>query len=252
MEYRAFTTELVTRVQGIPGVTSAAIVHNLPISGRLMIGPVLIENRERDLTKPPAHVGFVSPGFFRTLNIRLIRGRDVEPRDADRSWVAIVNETFARTYFPGEDPIGKKARTLFGPPNMKEIVGVVADVRQTGLTQPPEPVFYTYSAQDISSSFTLVVRAALPAPSVMTAVRGMLRALDPDLPFGAVATMQDLIARSVARPRFYATRLGCFAMLAVTLAMLGLYAVLSQSWLNAVTRSAFAWPWARAQPISFA
>jgi predicted permease len=229
MGHRAFSAQLVTRVKAIPGVTSAAIVHNLPISGRRMMGPVQVENRERDPTRPPAHVGFISPGYFQTMGIRLLSGRDFEPRDADRGWVAIVNEAFVRAYFPNEDPIGKKARTLFGPPNMKEIVGVVADVRQIGLTQPPEPVFYTYSAQDISSSFTLVVRATIPAQSAMAAVRNVLRSMDPDLPFGTVATMQDLIARSVAQPRFYATLLGCFSVLAVTLAMLGLYAVLSQS-----------------------
>ncbi len=229
MENRAFTADLVNRAQGIPGVVSAAVVHNLPISGRRMSGPVLVENRERDPSSPPAHIGFVSPGFFRTMGIHLIRGRDFEARDTDRGPVAIVNETFARTFFPGEDPIGKNARTLFGPRNMKEIVGVVADVHQIGLTQAPEPVFYTFSAHDISSSFTLVVRSSRPARTVVAAVRTVLRDVDPDLPFGTVATMQDLIARSVARPRFYATLLGTFAVLAVTLALLGLYAVLSQS-----------------------
>jgi putative ABC transport system permease protein len=229
MEHRAFANQLVAETERIPGVTSAAIIHNLPISGRRMVGPVVIENRERDPGKPPAHIGFVSPGYFETMGIRLLRGRDFEPADADRGWVAIVNESFARTYFPGENPIGKKARTLFGPPNMKEIVGVVADVHQVDLTHPPEPVFYTNAAQDIATTFTLVVRSSRPAANVTTAVRSVVRTLDPDLPFGAVSTMRDLIARSVARPRFYATLLGTFAALAAILAMLGLYGVLAQS-----------------------
>jgi putative ABC transport system permease protein len=229
MEHRNFTNGLLARVQAVPGVAAAAVVHNLPISGRRMVGPVLLENRERDPAQPPVHVGFVSPGFFRTMGIRMVSGRDFEPADADRGWVAIVNESFARTFFPGENPVGKKARTLFGPPNLKEIVGVVADVHQIGLTQSPEPVFYTYSAQDISSSFTLVVRSSLPTRTTVTAVRSVVRSLDAELPIANVAAMQDLIARSVAQPRFYATLLSAFAVLAVLLAMVGLYAVLAQS-----------------------
>jgi putative ABC transport system permease protein len=229
MEHRAFADQLLSRAQAIPGVSSAAIVHNLPISGRRMAGPVVIENREPDPSRPSAHIGFVSPGYFRTMGIRLLRGRDFEPADADRGWVAIVNETFARTYFPGENPIGKKARTRFGPPIMKEIVGVVADVHQIDLTHPAEPVFYTFAAQDIAMSFSLVVRSDLPAPAVVSAVRGVVHELDPDQPLGTVATMQDLIARSVARPRFYALLLSSFALLAAALALFGLYAVLAQS-----------------------
>jgi putative ABC transport system permease protein len=229
MQHRAFANQLVADVERMAGATSAAIIHNLPISGRRMIGPVVIENRERDPGKPPAHIGFVSPGYFKTMGIQLLRGREFEPADADRGWVAIVNESFARTYFPGEDPIGKKARTLFGPPNMKTIVGVVADVHQVDLTQPPEPVFYTNAAQDIAMSFTLVVRSSRSAADVTAAVRAAVHTLDPDLPLGTVATMRDLIARSVARPRFYATLLGAFAALAATLAMLGLYGVLAQA-----------------------
>jgi predicted permease len=229
MQHRAFADQIVSATERVPGVTSAAIIHNLPISGRRMIGPVLIENRERDPSKPPVHIGFVSPGYFKTMGIRMLRGRDFEPADADRGWVAIVNESFVRTYFPGEDPIGKKARSLFGPRNMKEIVGVVADVHQTDLTEPPEPVFYTNAAQDIAMGFTLVVRSSRPAADVTSAVRSVVRTLDPDLPLGSSVTMRDLIARSVARPRFYATLLGSFAALAATLAMLGLYGVLAQS-----------------------
>jgi ABC-type antimicrobial peptide transport system permease subunit len=148
--------------------------------------------------------------------------------DAERAFVAVVNETFARTFFPGEDPVGRSAARVTGGSNMREIVGVVADVRQTDLTSPPQPIFYTHAAQEGFSALTLVVRSSLPTATLAPSVRAALREVDAEIAVARVTTMRDVVTGAVAHPRFYATVLGAFAAMALLLAALGLYAMLSQ------------------------
>jgi putative ABC transport system permease protein len=227
-QWSAFTDELLERTHALPGVTSVALTRNLPISGRIIAAPVVIGDAARDASKPPVNVGSISPDYFATLGIRVVRGRAFDESDrAGSPRVAVVDEVFARTFFGDTDPIGGQVRTLFER-EARTIVGVVAEVRQRALDGGPEPVLYVPMAQDPRSFFTLAVRSALPAGVLTAAVRGVVRDIDPDQPLGAIATMDDLIARSIARPRFYSIALGAFAATAVALAMVGLYAVLMQ------------------------
>jgi predicted permease len=228
-EWLAFTGEVEQRVRALPGVDVVALTQNLPISERSMMAPVVVAGAPRDQSRPPANAAAVTPDYFRAMGMRLVRGRAFSERDREGvPRVAIVDETFARTFFPGEDPIGKEARTMFGR-EMATIVGVVADVRQRGLTSDPEPVFYTPFAQGPRPFFTLVVRSALTTETLAAEVRSIVRSLDADQPLGTIATMEDWIGRAVARPRFYAVLLATFAGLALLLAAIGLYAVIAQA-----------------------
>jgi putative ABC transport system permease protein len=228
----AFFEALLERVEALPGVRTAALTRNLPLSGRSMRSPVRLEGES-----PPesggqlrTQVATVSPQYFRAMGIQVTQGRAFTDRDGpDGAPVAIVNESFARQAFPGQDAIGKNARTFFGQPVMREIVGVVSDVRHSALTADAPPTFYTPLAQGASPFFTLVVRAEEPQAAALAAVRTAIRDADPDLPIDAVASLDELLSRSTAEPRFYATMLGAFAGMALLLAIVGLYAVMANS-----------------------
>ncbi|HEX6134779.1 MAG TPA: ABC transporter permease [Longimicrobiales bacterium] len=222
--------ELSERVRRTPGVVSVAATNNLPISGRMMTAPITVESSTRpaDAEPPRGHASSVSADFFRVMNISLVRGRWFTERDAqDAAPVAIISESLAHELFPGEDPIGRRARSLLGPPVMREIVGVVADVHQVSLTDAPPPVFYTPLAQAPRPFFTLIVRSELPTDATVSAVRTALRDIDPELPLSNIATMRELIGTSVARPRFLAGLVGVFAVTSFALTLAGVYAVMA-------------------------
>ncbi len=227
-----FADRLLERLEAIPAVEHAGLTRNLPLSGRSMTAPVRVEGVEAEALsgRPQAQVSSVTPDYFRAMGIALRAGRPFSGADdGEVPPVAIVNETFARTYFPGEDPIGKRARTLFGSSEMKTIVGVVADVHHLSPTREVAPKFYQPLAQFPSSSFDLVVRAASGATELVPAVRTAVLQLDPQLPITSITTLDTLLARTVAQPRFYAQMLSVFAALALLLAMVGFYAVMAGS-----------------------
>ena len=218
---------LVERAQRIPGVVAAATTADLPISGREDAEPVVVEGQPRDPASPHARRSAVSPGYFRAMGIPFVSGRDFQ--DLETTGVVIVSESFARVFLPGTDPIGKRVSFAMGGRNLKEIVGVVGDVHHAGLTTTAEPVMYAPAGHSTYPNFTLVVRSSTPIERLGPAIRQVVREVDPDAPITSISAMRDIITRSVAQPRFYAVMLGGFAVLAVVLAMLGLYAVLSQS-----------------------
>jgi putative ABC transport system permease protein len=219
--------QLVQRTVRIPGVSAAATTADLPISGRNEAEPVVIEGQPLDPAKPHARRSAVSPGYFQAMGIPLQAGRGF--RDLETTGVVIVNERFVRVFFPDGNALGKNVRFALGGRDVKQIVGVVGDVHHTGLTSLPEPVLYAPAGHSTAPTFTLVVRSSTPAERLVPAVRMVVRELDPDAPITRVATMREIISRSVAQPRFYAVLLASFATLAVLLAMLGLYSVLAQS-----------------------
>ncbi len=225
----AFQTALVARARELPGVESAALARNLPLAGSSMTSPVQVE-RAADAERPSStEFTTVTSDYFRTLGIGLVEGRTFRPSDdAGAPPVAVVSESFARAVFPGRSPIGDRARTLFGPPIMREIVGVVEDVRHAGPRVDAPPMFYAPQAQMETPFFFLIVRSSASPAAIAAQIGAAVRDLDPELPLADVSTMRDLLSESVAEPRFYASVLAYFAVLALVLATVGLFGLLVQ------------------------
>ena len=230
-----FYRNLRERIAQLPGVTSASVVFPLPLGGD-RIG-ISFETEGRPLPKsdlPVTELRMVTPDYFRTLNIPLVKGRDFTVRDDARApGVIIVNEAFARKFFPDEDPIGHRVKpgisTDENDPVMREIVGVVGNVKHKSLSAAVEPEAYVPHAQIPFGSMTLVVKTAGDASGLAGAVRNEVRALDKDLPVYNVKTLDDYLAISVAQPRFNTLLLASFAALALVLTAVGLYGVMSYS-----------------------
>jgi predicted permease len=169
----------------------------------------------------------VSPKYFATLGIPILSGRDFDERDSSRvPHVAIVNDTFARRNFPGEDPIGHTLITGMGQ-LPSQIVGVVADVRSTNLSTPPEADYFLPALQRPEQFTNILVRTNLGATAMAPVVRDALRAIDPDLPLLQPQPLTSRIARTVADRKLALLLLGGFAGLALLLASLGVYSVMA-------------------------
>src|SRR5262249_36001187 len=174
----------------------------------------------------------VSRGYFHVMGIPLLRGSSFAREDSDRSlMVAIISESFARFYFKDEDPIGK--RIIFGfPPDTnvtREIVGVVGDVRDAGLTQEPGPMMYVPFAQAPFWGGGLVVKSTAPSAAIVGTIREVVRSLDKDLPVTDVVTMPEALDASVAQPKFRTWLLSAFGVVALLLAAVGVFGVVSYS-----------------------
>ncbi|HVU22556.1 MAG TPA: ABC transporter permease [Opitutus sp.] len=230
----AFTRQLLERVRALPGVQSAGVAQALPLRGNWMVD-FLIENRPQagDGSDKTGYFS-VSPGYFSAMGIRLLRGRAFADTDtAGAPPVVVVNETFARRYFPGGDALGHRIYLMNGPWRLSEIVGVVADVKQTSLTAPAPPQAYEPFAQWSQPNFTLVVRSAgEAAPALPAALRATVAAVDPEQPVTSLVPLAALVTGAVAVPRFVAALLGAFAFVATAIAMVGILAVMMQAVLH--------------------
>ncbi len=228
---RAFVDGLMERLERLPGVESAGVtVYGLPLTGSVNVWTFLIAGR------PPVPPGqediirsaMVTPGFFRTLGIRMVRGRPFDERDRDGApRVAVVNQAAARRYFSNEDPLGKRIiLDSKADPNGLEIVGILRDFKQNTLAQEIEPEMFVPFAQSPEPSLAVVVRTKSDPAALVPAVTARVRELDPDLPVYAVRTMEEALARSSAQPKFYMLLLGAFAFIALLLAAVGIYGVI--------------------------
>jgi putative ABC transport system permease protein len=231
-----FFQDVKTRLESLPGVQSASSVVPLPLSGDRFVISFQIEGREvAKKDEPSADIFMTGVGYFRTLGIPIVKGRDFETRDQYGSTpVVIINEEFARQFFPNEDPIGKRMRPglrMFEgeKPTFKEIVGVVGNIRNRTLSTPPEPNYYVPQTQVPFSQMTVVVKTTTDPKSVLSAVTKEVAAMDPELPLFGVKTMREYLASSVATPRFSTTLLSIFAGVALVLTLVGLYGVMSYS-----------------------
>jgi predicted permease len=225
--------ELLARLSNLPGVASAAAASHLPLSDIRQIGFLLEHAPKNDYHW--AENSLVSPGYFRAMGIPILRGRDFTEQDGRASPnVAIVNETFARQYLPGRDPIGQ--RFYWGGRPIFSIVGVAADVHISALDADPPPMIYhsMFQVESGGSSRTaFVVRlarseAGAPAPENMLQVlQQQMRSLDKDLPIYGVTTLNALVSESIAQRRFTMLLMGGFALIALLLAIMGLFGVIS-------------------------
>jgi putative ABC transport system permease protein len=232
----AFFERLQARLQNLPGVRGASVTFGLPF-GKSRIGTELdIEGLPVARgDRPQIECQSVLPDYFRTLGIRLIKGRDFNARDDLKARrVAIINETLARRFFPNEDPIGKRIRPDIsaepGDPPIREIIGVVSDVRNRSLTADvPFEVYMPYTQFPISTGMWIALRTDADPRSLISAARAEVQALDKELPVFEVKTLEQYFSGEVGRPRFNALLLLFFAGVALLLTAVGLYGVISYS-----------------------
>ena len=236
LELRSFQQRTLARLSTLPGVLAAGTVNYRPLAGLLIVGDFTLEGGRKLPQGYVADKPSASPGYFRAMGIRLLRGRDFTERDnADSPGVVIISHSVAQRLWPNEDPIGKRISMEEHPKpeDWLTIVGVVDDVRQQGLTQNPDPAVYKPYLQVKHSFFlnhvTFVVRTASDPVSLAPAMRGAFREIDKDQPVQSIATMQELVAATTAEPRFQARLLGVFSLIALVLATVGIYGVLAYS-----------------------
>jgi putative ABC transport system permease protein len=227
---------IIQHVSAIPGVEAAAVVNPLPLGGRTTANTFFIAGRPpvRPEEKPNSNYRAISNDYFRTLGISVLRGRAFDDRDAQKSQpVMIVNETFARRFFRNEEVLGQHI-TIEGEggesatPPAREIVGIVGDVRHESLDTDSGPEYYVPYTQAPESFMTLVVRASVLNPSSLAgSVQQTIKQWDRDQYVPQVHPMTELVAESVARRQFNTLLTGLFALVALLLATIGIFGVMS-------------------------
>jgi putative ABC transport system permease protein len=228
-----FFDQLLERVRSIAGIQSAGAISQLPLSGYSMMGRFGIEGQ----LKPepgkgqPLPIGSVTPGYFSTMQIPLVAGRFFDERDgAKMPQVAIVNESMAAKFWPGQNPIGKKVGALCDAETLcRTVVGVIGDIRHEGLAEQAQPEIYVSHEQIALPNLSLVLRTNGNPMTILPAVRAEVRALDKDQPVALVQTLEEHISQSVLQPRLMMSLLSTFAALALVLAAVGVYAMMSYS-----------------------
>lgn len=225
----SFQRDILRRAEALPGIRSVALVGTLPLSLDYSYTSIYVEGQAATGTSnlPVAVPNAITPNYFRAMDIPL-RGRDFTDRDdKEESRVAIVNETFARRFYPGRDAIG--GRFNFNGPDKPfwEIVGVAADGKYNSLGEDAQPAFYQPLLRDYSTSATLVARISGDPRAAISALRGELFALDSSLPTYNVRTLTDHLDLPLFPYRMAAVILGSFGVLAVVLAAIGIYGVMS-------------------------
>jgi predicted permease len=220
----ASAQSLMERARALPGVTSVAVSTGTPLAVGA-IGSIRVPGEAEQADAPWGSFTAVTPDFFGTLGIPLHRGRLFVAGDGGSARPVIVNEALAKTFFPGQDPLGKRVSFYGG--RTGTIIGVVGDTREMSLPSLPPPVIYQPLADDVQSYLKVIVRTAGDPASLVAPLRAAMRELDPDLPIDALQTMREMMAESLATERFYAALVAIFATLAVLMAAAGLYAVVS-------------------------
>jgi len=232
-EVRTFYRNLEDRIRSLPGVAAVGSIYGAPLGLGNAVGTVHVEGRPRP--EPGRGVGAaihpIGPGYLEAMRIPVIRGRGLEPSDdADAEPVAVVNRRFAERVFPGEETIGQRVEVTidmgYGAPPWR-IVGVVGDVRSTALTREPRPEIYVPHGQFGPEFMTVTVRAEAGAGGLLSRIRTEVREMDPNLPLIEPETMEEAVSSQVAPTRFYLFLVALFAGVAVVLAGVGLYGVVS-------------------------
>jgi putative ABC transport system permease protein len=226
-----YLERVLEEVRRVPGVQAAGSIHFLPLTG-LVSGSCFgsAPGPEPDTSSPDADFLVISPGYFRAMRTPMLSGRDFgDPDRFGTPSVLVVNHAFAERFFAGQNPIGKKLNVCWTVPNPVEIVGVVADARQTELKEAPHPTIFLANAQAPMYFAHLIVRARNDPRQMARAVQAAIHRVDPDQAFSNVETMDDIRSDSVARPRFQLALLMVFAGIAVLLATIGVYGVVSYS-----------------------
>jgi putative ABC transport system permease protein len=227
----AFADGLLARLRALPGVQAAGLTHSLPIISDWVLG-FKIEGRPE---VPPADLPntnyySVTPDYFRAMGIRLIRGRLFNQHDDARApRVAVINETLARQFFPNEDPIGKRILVTNGPDVWRQIVGIVADIKQYGVDKETTSQTYEPYAQYPFRSLNIVLRTSDSGTALAGALRPAVYAIDKDQPVGTIQPLEEILGATIAKQRFAMLLLVVFSSVALVIAAVGIYGVMAYS-----------------------
>ncbi|HYV29861.1 MAG TPA: ABC transporter permease, partial [Candidatus Binatia bacterium] len=227
---RTFYQQVLDRVKAVPGVRSASLANYLPLGFTRLGVTVAIDGHRPPPGSPGIPVGLaaIAPEYFQTMGIPLLRGRDFGPQDTSEApGVAIINEAMARRFWPGQDPIGRQVTFDFGNRPSFEIVGVVRTGKYHSLRETPEPFMYRPIAQFYSYRTTLIVRTANDPGPMLATVEREIHDLDPNLPVIGAETMRDYMKLPLFPARAAGILLGAFGLLALALAVTGLYGVVA-------------------------
>ena len=248
-EYQArqvqFYTQMLDRMAELPGVRAAGAAVTLPIGGDDFGTGYVIEGRP--VPKPVDSAGYqiVMPGYFHAMGIPILSGRDFRSTDTRQSLpVVLVNRTLATRQWPGQDPVGRRVR-FDDDGAWMTIIGVVGDIRHLGPSNPPRPEIYQAVTQRSFPFMAFVVRTEGDPYAFVPSLRQAMAALDPDMPLATVRTMDDHIAQALARPAFLSTLVSSFGGLALVLALVGVYGMMSWSVAERRQESRSAWRLAR-------
>jgi predicted permease len=232
-QHLQFFEQLVARIAAVPGVQSASAGWPLPMSASYATITFNIQGRPVPRGDEPGEtLGLAMPGYFATMRIPLISGRVFDERDGLKGQpTIIINQAFARKYFPGENPLGRHIQVRLGDDvfdqSVREIVGVVGNTRLKGLTDGVQPEYYLPYAQAVVTNPYLVIRTSGNPLAIQDAVRAVVQQMDKGVPVYQVSTLEDYVSKSAAQPRFQTFLLGSFAGMALILAAIGLYGLLS-------------------------
>jgi putative ABC transport system permease protein len=233
-EQAAFMSRVMERMHALPGVQSAGAGFGMPLTNFGFDFSFTITGHPplKPADQPDAEIRVATPDYFPTMGIRIVKGRGFTDLDREGgAKVLLVTETAAKQFFPGEDPIGKHVTFGTGPrpggPLEGDIVGIVADVKQSSLAAATLPQFWAPYDQWPMSSMNVVLHTTRDPQAVVADARAAIKQLDPDLAVAQVKTLDDVLAESVAQPHFYMVLLTAFALVAIVLSAIGIYGVVA-------------------------
>ncbi len=229
----AFLDSVLERVRAVAGVEAAGGVHFLPLSGMRSATGFRVDGQPEPKPgeMPVTEVSVITPGFFSAMSIPLLNGRTFDTHDRENSPpVAIINQTLAKQFFAGQQAVGKRLFIQWGHPDLPyEIVGVVGDIRNDKLEKEPQPSVFLANMQDPMGFTNVVVRTASDPSRIVRAVESQIHSVDPNLPVADVRTLDYYVSAGLAAPRFHSILLAAFAALALILAAIGIFGVMSYS-----------------------